>query len=243
MPVIELRKDGKTLRKIDIDPKTLASMRKERALEIWKRLVRYVQADLNHKDELRNFRALVEECMAWNGLVGVPEDALGDKVGLLRTLVAGGKKATLKNTDPFKLCSDVLTPDEGAIKYQRDFLPVLKWLAHNPELEGQARAEFGREAARFLWKHGDEEISRNLMIHTKTEQSFYSQKVENYGTIVGPICLFILDRLDSYAEAVDKSDVIPLKVCSYCAQIMFFERNSRNTCSDSCRVAKHRKGL
>ena len=243
MTVLTLGQGGKILGSLEIDPKTQASLRKERALEIWKRLVRYVQADLNHKDELQNFKALVEECMAWNGLVGIPEDVVSDKTHLFRTLVAGGKRATIKNTDPFKLCSDGLTPEEGAIKYQKDFLPVLKWLARNPELDQLARAQLGMEAARFLWKHGDEEISINLIIHKNTEQSFYSERVENYGTVAGPICRFILDRLNSYAEVADKSDVIPLKVCSYCEKIMFFERSSRNTCSDSCRVAKHRKRL
>ena len=243
MTVLTLGQGGKILASLEVDPKAQASLRKERAPEIWKRLVRYVQADLNHKDELQNFKALVEECMAWNGLVGIPEDVVSDKTHLFRTLVAGGKRATIKNMDPFKLCSDGLTPEEGAIKYQKDFLPVLKWFARNPELDQQARAQLGMEAARFLWKHGDEEISIRLMIHTNTEQSFCSEKVANYGTVAGPICRFILDRLNSYAEVADKSDVIPLKVCSYCEKIMFFERSSRNTCSDSCRVAKHRKRL
>jgi hypothetical protein len=242
--VLTLQNDGKTFGSVEIDPKTQALLRKERALEIWKRLVRYVQADLNHKDELQNFGALVEECMAWSGLVGVPEDVVGDKVGLFRTLVAGGReRTTIRNTNPFKLCSDGLTPEEGAIKYQKDFLPVLKWLAHNPELEAQARAQLGKEGAMFLWKHGDEDISLCLVIHKNTEQSFYSYKVENYGTVAGPICRFILDRLNNYAEAADKRDIIPLKVCACCPKIMCFERNSRKTCSDSCRVAKHRKGL
>ncbi len=226
-----------------MDPKKLSLARKECPREIWKRLVRYVQADLNHKDELQNFRVVVELCMAWNGLVAVPQDVVRNKVDVLRTLVAGGKLATLRNMDPFKLCSDGLTPEEGAVKYQKDFLPVLKWLAHNPELKSQARAQFGKECLTFLWKHGDEDISLQLDIQKNTEQAFYRKRVAKYETIVGPICRFILDRLDSYAEAVDKSDIIPLKVCSYCAKIMFFERNSRNTCSDSCRVAKHRKGL
>jgi hypothetical protein len=206
-------------------------------------MVRYVQADLNHKVELQNFGALVEECMAWNGLVGVPEDVVGDKAGLFRTVVAGGKRATIKNMHPFKLCADGLTPEEGAIKYQKDFMPVLKWLAQNPQLEEQSRAQFGKEAARFLWKHGDEGISIKLLIHTNTELSFYSRQVENYGTVASPICRFIIDRLDYYAEAAEKNDIIPLKICAYCPTIMFFERNSRKTCSDSCRVAKHRKGL
>jgi hypothetical protein len=241
--VLTLQQDGKIFGRVEIDPKnTQALLRKECAPEIWKRLVRYVQADLNHKDELQNFKALVEECMAWNGLVGIPEDVISE-THLFRTLFAGGKRAMVKNMDSFKLCSDGLTPEEGAIKYQKDFLPVLKWLARNPELDQQARAQLGMEAARFVWKHGDDEISINLIIHENTEQSFYSQRVENYGTVAGPICRFILDRLNSYAEAADKSDIIPLKVCSYCAKIMFFERKSRNTCSDSCRVAKHRKGL
>jgi hypothetical protein len=240
---IALRQDGKTLKRIEIDETHAASLRKERALEIWKRLVRYVQADLNHKQELQNFRALVVECMAWNGLVGVPEDVVSESVGLFRTLVAGGKRATIKNTDPFKLCSDGITPEQAAIKYQKDFLPGLKWLARNPELTEEARAQLGKEAAQFLWEHGDENISLGLVIHQDTAQSFYSMKVERYGTVASPICRFILDRLDYYAKAESKDDIIPLKVCVYCRKIMFFERNSRKTCSDSCRVAMHRKGL
>lgn len=243
MTVIALRHGRKVLSSLTVDPKTQASLRKERAVEIWKRLARYVQADLNHKDELQHFKALVEECMAWNGLVGVREEGVRDKTHLFRTIIAGGKRATIKNVDPFKLCSDGLTPAEAAIKYQKDFVPVLKWLARNPDLEEITRAEMGKEALKFLWKHGDEEISIGLVIHTNTEMSFYSQKVSNYGTAAGPICRFILDRLSSYAAAADKNDIIPLKVCSYCERIMFFERSSRNTCSNSCRVAKHRKGL
>lgn len=243
MTSIALLQDGKTLRTVEVDETRAASLRKERALEIWKRLVRYVQADLNHKEELQNFRALVVECMAWNGLVGVPEDVIGDSGGLFRTLVAGGKKSTIRNTDPFKLCSDGITPEQAAIKYQKDFFPVLKWLARNPDLAEEARAQLGKDAAPFLWKHGDEDISLQLAIHKNTAQSFYSLKVEEYGTAASPICRFILDRLDHYAKAEDKSDVIPLKVCAYCGKIMFFERTSRKTCSDACRVAMHRKGL
>ena len=173
----------------------------------------------------------------------MPVDVVGEKAGLLRTIVAGGKRSTLVNKDAFQLCDDGLTPEEGAIKYQKDFPPVLKWLARDPHLEEGARAQIGKEAARFLWEHGDENISLHLAIHTNTAQSFYSLKVERYGTVASPICRFILDRLDHYARAEDKSDIIPLKVCAYCPKIMFFERSSRKTCSDSCRVAKHRKGL
>jgi hypothetical protein len=240
---IALRRDGKTLKSIEIDETHAASLRKERALEIWKRLVRYVRADLNHKEELQIFRALVEECMAWNGLVGVPEDLLRQKANLFKTIVAGGKRSTIRNTDPFKLCSDGITAEEGAIKYQKDFIPILRWLAPNPELGNDAQAQFGLQAAPFLWEHGDENVSLGLVIHKNTAQSFYSLKVERYGTVASPICRFILDRLDHYAKAKDKSDVIPLKVCAYCGSIMFFERTSRKTCSDACRVAMHRKGL
>jgi hypothetical protein len=81
------------------------------------------------------------------------------------------------------------------------------------------------------------------VIHNDTAQSFYSFKVERYGTIVSPICRFILDRLDHYARVEDKDHIIPLKVCSYCRRVMFFEENSRKTCSVACRVAKKRKGL
>jgi integrase len=52
-----------------------------------------------------------------------------------------------------------------------------------------------------------------------------------------------LGWLDHYAKAQDKDDIVPLKVCVYCRRTMFFERNNRRTCSDSCRVAMHRKGL
>jgi len=241
--MVTLRQDGKFLRQIAVDPKTQAALRKESALKIWKRLVQFVQADLNDEEERQNYRALVEECMAWNGLVGVPEDVIADKAGIFRTMLAGGKRGTIINIDPFKLCSDGITPEEGAIKYQKDFLPVLRWLTRNPELGGEARAQIGMEAVKFLWKHGDEDISLNLSVHTNTERSFYSQKVAKYGSVAGPICRFILDRLNYYAETPDKADVIPLKLCAYCPRIMFFERNSRKTCSDSCRVAMHRKGL
>ena len=94
-----------------------------------------------------------------------------------------------------------------------------------------------------MWEHGDENISLGLVIHKNTAQSFYSMKVERYGTVASPICRFLLDRLDHYAKTEDKSDVITLKVCAYCGEIMFFERTSRKTCSDACRVAMHRKGL
>jgi hypothetical protein len=241
--MITLRKNGKLLQRIAIDPKTQALLRKESALAIWKRLVKFAQADLNDKHELQNVRTLVEECMAWNGLVGVPVDVVGEKAGLLRTIVAGGKRSTLVNKDAFQLCDDGLTPEEGAIKYQKDFPPVLKWLARDPHLEEGARAQIGKEAALFLREHGDENISLKLVIHTNTAQSFYSLKVERYGTVASPICRFILDRLDHYAIAENKDDIIPLKVCVYCRRIMFFERSSRKTCSDSCRVAMHRKGL
>jgi len=243
MTIVTLRQNGKLLQRRAIDPKTQASMRKESALAIWERLVQYAQADLNDKHELQNFRTLVEECMAWNGLVGVPEDVLGEKAGLFRTMVAGGKRSTLVNKDAFQLCDDGLTPEKGAIKYQKDFAPVLKWLARDPHLEEGARAQIGKEAALFLWEHGDENVSLQLVIHAKTAQAFYSLKVERYGTVASPICRFILDRLDHYAKAENKDDIIPLKVCVYCRRIMFFERSSRKTCSDSCRVAIHRKGL
>ena len=243
MTTLALRQDGRLLQRIEIDPKTQALLRKESALAIWKRLVQYAQADLNDKHELQNFRSLVEECMAWNGLVGVPEDVVGEKAGLLRTIAAGGKRSTIWNKDAFQLCDDGLTAEKGAIKYQKDFPPVLKWLARDPHLEEGARAQTGKEAALFLHEHGEENISLQLIIHTNTAQSFYSLKVERYGTVASPICRFILDRLDHYAKAENKDDIIPLKVCVYCRRIMFFERSSRKTCSDSCRVAMHRKGL
>jgi hypothetical protein len=243
MTSIELREPGRPVTRIEVDQKTQVLLQKERALEIWERLVQYVQADLNHKDELQNFRSLVEQCMAWNGLVGIPEDVIDQKVNLIRTIGARGQRATIRNTDPFKLFDDGITPEKGAIKYQKEFVPILKWLARDPELDGKARAQQGKEVARFLWKHGDEEISLQLAIHTDTAQSFYSFKVERYGTIASPICRFILDRLDHYARAEHKDEIIPLKVCVYCRRVMFFERNSRKTCSDACRVAMHRKGL
>jgi hypothetical protein len=243
MTTVTLRNDGKVLQRIAIDPKTQASVLKESALAIWKRLVQYAQADLNDKHELQNFRSLVEECMAWNGLVGVPEDLVGEKAGLIITTVAAGKRSTICNKDAFQLCDDRLTPEKGAIKYQKDFPPVLKWLARDPHVEEGARAQIGKQAALFLWEHGDENISLHLTIHTNTAQSFYSLKVARYGTIASPICRFILDRLDHYAKAGGKHDIIPLKVCVYCGKIIFFERSSRKTCGASCRVAKQRKGL
>ena len=223
---------------IELDAKTLASMRKERALGIWKRLVQYVQADLNEKDELQNFRILTLECMAWSGLIGVPEKQLGtEDHSVFRTMVAGGKKSRVVNTDPFKLFSDGLTPEEGAIKYQKDFIPVLKWLA------GSSTAELGFEAMRFLWKHGEEGIGLRLELHGKRDESFYARRVEQFETIASPICRFILDKLDQYAVAEDKRDIVPVKLCAYCSNIMFFERSSKDTCGAACRVAKHRKGL
>ena len=243
MTAIALRKDGKLLQRIEIDAKTGAALQKDQALQIWKRLVQYVQGDLNDEDELRNFRDLVEECMAWNGLVGVPEDLIRQKANLFRTIAAGRKRSTIRNMDPFKLCSDGITPEEGAIKHQKDFLPILRWLARDPELGNDAQAQEGLRAWPFLWGHGYENISLSLVIHKDRARSFYSLKVEKYGTVASPICRFILDRLDYYAKAEDKSDIIPLKVCAYCRKIMFFERRSRKTCSDSCRVAMHRKGL
>ncbi len=243
MTIVTLRRDGKFLQRIEIDPKRQASVRKESALAIWKRLVQYAQADLNDKHELQNFRSLVEECMAWNGLVGVPEDVVGEKAGLIRTMMAGGKRSTIWNKDAFQLCDNGLTPKEGAIKYQKDFLPILRWLALDPEPGNDAQAQIGLQAWPFLWEHGDENISLHLAINKDRARAFYSFKVEKYGTVASPICRFILDRLDHYAKAEDKSDIIPLKVCAYCSRIMFFKRSSRKTCRDSCRVAMHRKGL
>jgi hypothetical protein len=242
VPTLTFRYE-KLIQRIEIDAKAEATLRKAQALQVWKRLVQYVQADLNHKDELRNFTALVEECMAWNGLVGVPEDLVRQKANLFRTIVAGGKRSTIRNIDAFKLCSDGITPEEGAIKYQKDFVPILRWLARDPELGNDAQAQEGLRAFPFLWEHGDENISLHLTIHQDRARSFYSFKVEKYGTVASPICRFILDRLDHFAKAEDKEDIIPLKVCVYCRRIMFFERSSRKTCSDACRVAMHRKGL
>jgi hypothetical protein len=243
MATLTLRQDGKILKRIQIDAKAQAALRKDQALQIWKRLVQYVRGDLNDKDELCNFRDLVEECMAWNGLVGVPEDLVRQKANLFRTIAAGGKRSTIRNVDPFKLCSDGITPEEGAIKYQKDFAPILRWLAPDLEPGNDAQAQIGLQAWPFLWEHGDENVSVHLAIHKNRARAFYSFKVEKYGTVASPICRFILDRLDYYAKAEDKSDIIPLKVCAYCSTIMFFERSSRKTCSDACRVAMHRKGL
>jgi hypothetical protein len=243
LATLTLRKDGKLLQCIEIDAKKDATLRKWSALQIWKRLVQYVQGDLNDKDEPRNFTALVEECMAWNGLVGIPEELARQKANLFRTIVAGGKRSTIRNIDPFKLCSDGITPEEGAIKYQKNFVPILRWLSRDPELGNDAQAQEGLQAWPFLWEHGDENISLALVIHKNRERSFFSFKVAKYGTVASPICRFILDRLDYYAKAEDKTDIIPLKVCAYCSRIMFFERSSRKTCSDACRVAMCRKGL
>jgi len=240
---LTLRQGGKVLTSVEIDDKTQASLAKERASEIWKRLVQYVQADLNDKGELENFRGLVEQCMAWNGLVGVPEDVIAQKTHLFKTIAARGRRATIRNIDPFKLFDDGIKPEEGAIKYQKEFVPILKWLARNPAFDDRVRAQYGKEAAVFLWKHGDEEISLHLAINANTKRAFYSLKVERYGTIASPICRFILDRLDQYARVDNKDDVIPLRTCVYCSKVMFFERSSRKTCSDACRVAMHRKGV
>ena len=241
MATLTLRRDGQSLQRIEIEAKKEASLRKDSAVRIWKHLAQYAQADLNDKNELRNFRALVEECMAWNGLVGVPEDLVHQKANLIMTAAAFRRRSTIRNIDSFKLCSDGITPEEGAIKYQKNFLPILRWLARDQELEGGARAQIGKEAAPFLWEHGDENISLQLVIHKDTAESFYSLKVERYGTVASPVCRFILDRLDQYAKAKDKSDAIPLRVCVYCRRIIFYERSSRKTCGAACRVVKHRK--
>lgn len=99
------------------------------------------------------------------------------------------------------------------------------------------------EAVKFLWEHGEENIGLKLSVHEDRALSFYSRQVAKYDTIASPICRFILDRLDYYAQADDQSDIIPLTVCAYCSNIMFYERSSKKTCKDSCRVAMHRKGL
>ena len=83
---------------------------------------------------------------------------------------------TSKSLIPLKLFSEGIAPEEGAIKYQQEFVLVLKWLARDPELDGEARAQHGKEAAMFLWKHGDEEISLNPMIHgTRRSRSIPSR--------------------------------------------------------------------
>jgi len=115
---------------------------------------------------------------------------------------------------------------------------------YTPSRDGcKSDRKLGAEAIRFLWKRGDEDISLKLSVHPDTERKFDSLKVAKYGSVAGPICRFILDKLNHYAESVDKTDVIPLKVCAYCSKIMFFEKSSRNTCSDTCRMAMRRKDL
>jgi hypothetical protein len=123
----------------------------------------------NDKHELQNFRTLVEECMAWNGLVGVPEDLVHQKANLIITGAAGGKRSTIRNMDPFKLCTDGITPEEGAIKYQKDFLPILRWLALDPEPGNDTQAQIGLQAWPFLWEHGDE-MFHFIWQSTKTER-------------------------------------------------------------------------
>jgi len=237
---ITLRADGKLFGRVRVDHKKQALLRKNQSLEIWKRLVQYVNANLKEKAEQQNFRALVQRCMAWCGLLAIPEDELvsGTTSLAMAANIKRGRKITIINRETFDLCQDVrggLSAESGATRYQVDFELVLKWLVHH-------EPERGEKALRFLWDER-ESIGLSLGVCRNTDFTFYTQKIIEYPSIASPICKFILDRLDYYTEAEDKRRIIPLKACEICGKIMVFEKGSKKTCGNNCRVSKSRKGL
>lgn len=237
---ITLHDNGKPFGQVHVDHKKQALLRKTQSLEIWKRLVQYVNANLKEESELRNFRALVQGCMAWCGLLAIPEDELVQ--GTISLAMAAnmkrGRKMAIICQETFDLCQDVkggLSVEAGAKRYQVDFELVLKWLVHH-------EPERGKKALPFLWNER-ESIGLSLGVRTNTDPAFYTRKIIEYPSIASPICKFILDRLDYYTEAEDKRGIIPLKACEICGNIMVFEKGNKKTCGNNCRVSKSRKGL
>jgi len=211
--------------------------------QIWRQIVQYANADLHTDDKapaaaLQRFKALVAACMNWTGLIGgesVDFDiiAAGSKHGESFVVIIGG--------DEFELCRDVregLSPEAGGKKYQEELRQVLAWIVEprrDPKSAGKALA--------FLWLHGRE----NIAIKAERNEDFsndmpffYFQSPTEYGSIVSPICKFILDSIDHFQEApAGLSKTIPLGLCERpgCGRFMVVERKGRKRfCSDTCRV-------
>ena len=239
---ITLHVNGKPFGQVHVDHKKQDLSRKNQSQEIWKRLVQYVNANLNEEIEQQNFRALVQMCMAWSGLLAIPEDELvqGTISLAMAANIKRGRKTAIINRETFELCQDVregLPVESGAKRYQVDFELVLKWLIHH-------EPEVGEKALPFLWEGRENENGAlRLRVCTNTDLAFYTQQIMDYGSIASPICKFILDRLDYYTEAENKRGIIPLKACEMCGKTMVFEKGNKKTCGNNCRVSKSRKGL
>src|SRR5438477_8356208 len=242
MDTLTIQHDGRTVAclPVELGGKKQARLRKNASLEIWRRLVQYVNADLKERAEQQNFRDLVQRCMAWNGFVAIPEGegSLETRLTALVATTKRGRGMRVINRETFDLCRDVragLSVESGAKRFQVDFELVLRWLAHH-------EAEVGIKALRFL-SDESENISLSLAVCRDPELAFYTQKVTEYGSIASAICKFILDRLGYYTEADDKRGIIPLRDCEMCGKIMVFEKVNKKTCGNNCRVSKCRKGL
>ena len=139
---VTLLANGKPIGRVRVDHKKQALLRKNQPLEMWQRLVQYVNADLKEEAEQQNFRALVQGCMAWCGTLAIPEDELvpGTISSIMAANVKRGKKMAIINRETFDLCQDVregLSVEWGTKRYQVDFELVLKWLVHHEPERGK----------------------------------------------------------------------------------------------------------
>jgi hypothetical protein len=212
-------------------------------MQIWESLVRYANTEFQQDDPkqaLKDFKALVALCMNWSGLVG------GDFIDLEKFTVAGSKKARLISVviggDNFKLCKDVRrgkSLELLATKYQKDIRQILRWLCTR-------KPELADAALQFLLLYGND-VKWNTEANKKFDPTgehgypfFYIKHPTDYGSIMSPVCMFILDRLERYHEKEEElRAVIPVAACERlgCNKFMVVKRSGRKRFhSDLCRV-------
>jgi hypothetical protein len=211
-------------------------------MEIWESLVRYANADSiqeNPKQALEDFRTLVGGCMSSAGLVGSDSTSFEkwkahSRRGKILTVVL--------DINDFELCRDVReggTVDLLATKYQEDIRQVLMWLCtRNPELADSAIGFLRLHGTKVEWNW---KTPANYDTTGKDVSQFlYFKAPKDYGSIVTPVCMFILHWLDRYHEGEkDLGAVIPVGLCEgpACNKFMVVQRRGRKRFhSDVCRV-------
>jgi hypothetical protein len=186
----------------------------------WDALARYANADLNQEDtsalskEVRNFEDLITRCMSW--------------------IEPGASKADLE------LCRDVRDGHSleflGA-QYQGSVRDVLKWLS-----DPRKHRKLAGPAVEFLRSHGTDiemEIRANSGFDPKTSPVLVFEELMDCGSVMSPVCRFILDQIERHDEGEEKlREVIPLATCERtdCGNFMIVERAGKRFCSNLCRA-------
>ena len=218
-------------------------VRKQRVRQLWEALVDYANAD--EAEQLQWLKKLISGCMNWTGLVGGnPETFKPEtfKFSPRRILTMVYDPNLEFDEQDFALCKDVR---EGAslgslaARYKPPVSQVLSWLiTQNAELADASLDFLKRHGTHIQWdfeankkfdpadKHG----SRLLCFETATD----------YGSIMSPVCRFVLDEIDRYNKGEGNlSDIIPLGICEWknCGKFMIVRKAGKRFCCGNCRAS------